>query len=142
PGTYRVSGLTLPPGTQIVGMAGATRLVANRAKPIFSAPRASDVQLSGIAFDGGGQPLPDNLGLVTLVGGERVRVLDCEFIGAGGFGLRLDRIGGEVTGCSVVGAADVAIFSLDARGLVIARNQIRRAGNNGIQVWRREAGDD
>lgn len=142
PGTYRVAGLTLPPGTQIAGMAGATRLIANRAKPIFTSNRSHDVQLSGIIFDGGGQPLPDHQGLVTLIDGERVRVSDCEFIGAGGFGLKLDRIGGEVNGCSVVGAADVAILSLDARGLVIARNQVRRAGNNGIQVWRREAGED
>jgi uncharacterized secreted repeat protein (TIGR03808 family) len=142
PGSYRVSGLTLPPGTQIAGMAGATRLIANRNKPIFTSTRANDVQLSGLSFDGGGQSLPDNQGLVTLIDGERVRVSDCEFIGAGGFGLKFDRIGGEVTGCSIIGAADAAIFSLDARGLVIARNQVRRAGNNGIQVWRREAGED
>src|SRR5262249_6585036 len=37
---------------------------------------------------------------------------------------------------------DVAIHSLDARGLLIARNTILRAGDNGIQVWRNAAGDD
>jgi len=142
PGTYRVAGLTLPPGIQIAGMPGATRLVANRARPIFSAPRAGDIQINGVTFDGGGQPLSEGAGLVTLADGERVRVSDCEFIGAGRFGLHLDRIGGEVTGCSFIGAADAAVFSLDARGLIVARNNVRRAGNNGIQVWRREAGED
>jgi uncharacterized secreted repeat protein (TIGR03808 family) len=42
----------------------------------------------------------------------------------------------------VLGAASVAIFSLDALGLVIARNTVREAGNNGIQVWRTKPGDD
>jgi len=142
PGIYRAAGLVLPAGMRIVGTPGATRLVANRARPVLAAPHAADIQLSGLSFDGGGQPLPDGQGLVTLADGERVRVSDCEFIGAGGFGLRLDGIGGEITGCTVLGAADVAIFSYDARGLVIARNTVRRAGNNGIQVWRREAGYD
>jgi uncharacterized secreted repeat protein (TIGR03808 family) len=142
PGSYRVSGLVLPPGTHILGMAGATRLVANRNKPILTATRATDVQLSGLTFDGGGQPLPDSQGLVTLTDGERVRVSDCEFIGAGCFGLKLDRVGGEVTGSTFIGAADAAIFSIDARGLVISRNTVRRAGNNGIQVWRRATGED
>ncbi|MGZ5866191.1 MAG: TIGR03808 family TAT-translocated repetitive protein [Xanthobacteraceae bacterium] len=142
PGAFHVSGLSLPAGAQINGVPGATRLVANSAKPIFLAAKADNVRLSGIIFDGGGQPLPRNTGLVTLLSGDRVQVTDCEFIGAAAYGLMLDRIGGEVSGCTLVGAADAAIFSLDARGLSITRNKIRRAGNNGIQVWRRAAGDD
>ena len=39
-------------------------------------------------------------------------------------------------------AADAAIFSLDARGLRIAGNTVRGAGNGGILVWRSAAGDD
>lgn len=142
PGTYRASGLNVPSGVQIIGMPGATRLVANRARPILTATRATDIQLSGLIFDGGGQALPDNQGLVTLSEGERVRVTDCEFIGAGGFALKLDRVGGEVAGCTLIGASDAAIFSLDARDLVIARNTVRRSGNNGIQIWRRQTGED
>jgi uncharacterized secreted repeat protein (TIGR03808 family) len=142
PGVYRAADLTLPPGTKIFGTAGATRLVANRGKPILIAQRADQVELRGLTFDGGGQPLPKNFGLVTLGAGENVRVVDCEFIGAGVFGIMLDRIGGEITGCTFLGSADGAIFSIDARGLVIARNRVRRAGNNGIQVWRRAAGED
>jgi uncharacterized secreted repeat protein (TIGR03808 family) len=42
----------------------------------------------------------------------------------------------------VIGAALGAIFSLDARGLVIAHNTILNAANNGIQVWRSRPGDD
>jgi uncharacterized secreted repeat protein (TIGR03808 family) len=141
-GTYRASGLELPPGTQILGTAGATRIVANRPGPIVSSAHANDVVLYGLSFDGGGQTLPDGAGLVSLADGERVRVASCEFVGAAGFGLALDGIGGEVTGCTVLGAADAAIFSINARGLSIARNRVRRAGNNGIQVWRSSQGED
>ena len=55
--------------------------------------------------------------------------------------LRSRRIEGEVTG-NIVSAADVAIFSLDARGLRIAGNTVRGAGNGGILVWRSAPGDD
>jgi uncharacterized secreted repeat protein (TIGR03808 family) len=127
---------------QIAGGPGATRIVANRGRPIFSAAHASDIRISGIAFDGGGQTLPKSTGLVTLADGENARLTDCEFIGASCFGIALDGIGGEVTGNSVLGVADAAIFSINARGLTIARNRIRRAGNNGIQVWRSEQGED
>jgi uncharacterized secreted repeat protein (TIGR03808 family) len=141
-GTYRAAGLELPPGVQIAGVAGATRIVANRGRPIFNAAHAGDIRISGVAFDGGGQTLPKGTGLVTLSDGENVRLTDCEFIGASCFGIALDGIGGEVTGNSVLGAADAAVFSINARGLTIARNRIRRAGNNGIQVWRSEQGED
>jgi uncharacterized secreted repeat protein (TIGR03808 family) len=142
PTTYRASGLELPPGVEINGITGATRIVANRARPIFTSAHAGEVRISGITFDGGGQSLPQGAGLVTLADGERVRVADCEFIGAAGFGLALDGIGGEVTGNTVTGASDAGIFSINARGMTIARNRIRRAGNNGIQVWRSERGED
>jgi uncharacterized secreted repeat protein (TIGR03808 family) len=142
PGAYRAAGLTLPPGVHIIGIPGATRLIANRGKPIILSANAENVRLTGIVFDGGGQSMAKNTGLVTLVHGDRVRVTDCEFIGAPAYGLMLDRIGGEISSCTVLGVADAAIFSLDARGLSITRNRIRRAGNNGIQVWRRTQNED
>ena len=43
---------------------------------------------------------------------------------------------------NTISAADVAIFSLDARGLRIAGNTVRGAGNGGILVWRSASGDD
>ena len=44
----------------------------------------------------------------------------------------LEAIEGEITGTTITGALAAAIYSLDARGLMIARNTIRDAGNNGI----------
>ena len=71
-----------------------------------------------------------------------MRITDCEIVASGRNGIVLEQVEGEVTGTTISDVADTAIFSLDARGLVIARNTIRGAGNNGIQVWRSEAGDD
>lgn len=142
PGVYRVGGLTLPPGAQIVGVPGATRFIAARPRPIIASAHADQVRLSGLVFDGGGQMLPERQGLITLADGRGVRIADCELIGSGHHGIALERVGGEVSGNSVLGSADVAIFSLDARGLSITRNFVRRAGNNGIQVWRRANGED
>ena len=54
----------------------------------------------------------------------------------------LEAIDGVVSGTTVAGAADAAIFSRDARGLTIQNNTVRQAGNNGILVWRTAPGDD
>jgi uncharacterized secreted repeat protein (TIGR03808 family) len=35
-----------------------------------------------------------------------------------------------------------ALFSLDSRGLSIEQNQVEDCGNNGIQIWRSQPGDD
>jgi len=67
---------------------------------------------------------------------------DCEIVNSGGNGLVLTAVDGEVTGTTLANSADVAIHAIDARGLLIARNTIAAAGNNGIQVWRSEIGDD
>jgi uncharacterized secreted repeat protein (TIGR03808 family) len=47
-----------------------------------------------------------------------------------------------VSGSTVTKAADVAIYSLDARGLTIRNNTVRGAGNGGILVHRSSVGDD
>jgi uncharacterized secreted repeat protein (TIGR03808 family) len=54
----------------------------------------------------------------------------------------LDGVAGEISATTISDAADVAILSFDAKGLTIARNVIRRAGNNGVQILRGERGED
>ena len=68
--------------------------------------------------------------------------VDCDILAAGRHGVMLEGIEGEVVGSTIVGAEDAALFSLDARGLRLAGNTIRAAGNNGILVWRSAPGDD
>ena len=142
PGVYRAGDLTLPAGAQIIGIRGATRLVATRGRPLVTATQADRVTLTGLSFDGGGMRLPEQLGLVSLINGRDVRVADCDVTNAGGHGIYLEGIAGEISGTTVTNAGDVAIISFDARGLTIARNSVRAAGNNGIQILRNIAGED
>lgn len=140
PGTYRAGDLTLPAGAQIVAARGMARIVAVRGRPIFTAANADRITLSGLVLDGGHARLEG--GLVTLTNGRQARIVDCEIVNSGGHGIMLEGIAGEISGTTISGAADVALLSYEGRGLTIARNLVREAGNNGIQILRNAAGED
>jgi uncharacterized secreted repeat protein (TIGR03808 family) len=142
PGVYRARNLNLPTGARLVGVPGATRIVATDNAPIVTARGADYILLSGITFDSDSKALPDSAGLIQFAAGRGIAIRDCEVIGSGRNGIMLEGIEGEVTGTIITGALGAAIHALDSRGLVIARNTIRAAANNGIQVWRSQPGDD
>jgi uncharacterized secreted repeat protein (TIGR03808 family) len=141
PGVYRTGALTLPPYAAIAGVAGATRIVMAGGPSMMSATGSDYIGVSGLVLDGGNIPLPERRGLLHFAQGRFLRIADCEIVNAGRNGIALEAIDGEVTG-NTISAADGAIFSLDARGLKIAGNTVRGAGNGGILVWRSERGDD
>src|SRR3954454_16494144 len=136
PGVYRARGLVLPTGARLIGVPGATRIVATDNAPIIVARDADHILLSGITFDGSGKALPENSGLIQIAAGRGIAIRDCELICAGRNGNVLEAIEGEITTSTITGALGAAIHALDSRGLVITRNIIREAANNGIQVWR------
>jgi uncharacterized secreted repeat protein (TIGR03808 family) len=142
PGVYRAGDLMLPAGAQIRGVRGATRIVTTGGRPIFTATQANGVTLGGLVLDGGGARLPERLGVISLMNGRGARIEDCEIAASGGHGIYLEGVAGEIVGCAITDAADVAILSVDARGLTIARNSVRAPGNNGIQIVRSIAGED
>ena len=142
PGVYRAGDLRLPTGTHMIGVRGATRLVLTRGPSLVSANHVDDITLTSLTLDGAGLALPERRGLVHFTDGRNVRIVDCDILASGRHGVMLDGIEGEVVGATIVGAEDAALFSFDARGLRIAGNTIRAAGNNGILVWRSAPGDD
>ena len=142
PGVYRARGLVLPTGARLVGVPGATRIIATDNAPIIVARGADHILLSGIIFDGGGKALSENSGLIQIANGRAIAIRDCEVLGAGRNGIVFEGVEGEITTTTITGALGAAIHALDSRGLVIARNTIRSAANNGIHVWRSAAGDD
>jgi uncharacterized secreted repeat protein (TIGR03808 family) len=142
PGVYRVGNLRLAPGTQLVGTRGATRLVLTQGPSLVWGAGADHVTLSGLTLDGGSLPLPQQRGLVQLERCEALKIADCELKGSGQNGLVCAASGGEVIDSVFADTADAAIHALDSTGLLIARNRISIAGNNGIQVWRSMEGDD
>jgi len=140
-GIYRAGGLQLPRYAAVAGVPGATRIVMASGPSLLSATGSDHVSLQGLVLDGANIPLPDRRGLVHIAQARALRIADCEITAAGRHGIALEVCDGEVIG-TTVSAADAAIFSLDARGLRIAGNTVRGAGNGGILVWRSKAGDD
>ena len=142
PGVYRVANIKLTTGAQLVGARGATTLAFTQGPSLISGLAANHVTLAGLVLDGGRVPLPKERGLVQLENCKAVKVSDCDIRQAGGNALVGVNVDGEVSDSTFADALDVAIHVRDAAGLVIARNRVRGAGNNGIQVWRSAAGDD
>ena len=140
-GFYRAGGLQLPSHTALAGVAGATRIVTSGAASMMAAAGSDHVSLSGLILDGAGIPLPPKRGLLHFAQGRSLRIAACDIVNAGGNGIALEGIEGEVTATAIV-AADNAIVSIDARGLRIVGNTVRGAGNGGILVWRTSPGDD
>lgn len=140
-GTYRIGEVRLPQHAQIQGVRGATRLLFQSGTACLSAAWSDHVSLIGLTIEGGGRPLPERRGLVSLGPGQRVRIEDCEFTGASRNAITMEGTEGIVRGNTISGA-NQGIFALDSRGLSIAHNTIRACANNGIIVWRTMAGDD
>ena len=135
PGVYRVGGLTLPSGASLAGIRGATRLMLTQGPSLLSAAHADTVSLTGLTLDGGGRTLPAGRALVHFDDVKAVRLSDCQVAGAGGNAITLINCDGEVTHCTITGAADNALFCNDGRGLVITANSIAKSGNGGIRIW-------
>lgn len=142
PGVYRAGGLSLPAGANLAGVRGATRLIFTHGPSLFSCERADTISLTGLAFDGGGQMLPEGRALVHFSDVKDMRIADCTVAGAGGNGITLERCDGEVTHSTITGAADNALFCNDSRGLRIAANTIVKSGNGGILVWQSDKRPD
>ncbi len=142
PGVYRAGDLVLPSGTHIVGVPGASRILLGYGASLAASSRAEQIMLSGLTFDGASRPLPEKRGLLTIRNTREFIMRDCAVVSAGGTGIVLESVDGELANNVFTGAMKAAIFSLDATGLAIRNNTIRNAGNNGILVWRTEKGDD
>jgi uncharacterized secreted repeat protein (TIGR03808 family) len=142
PGTYRAGNLKLPAGAQLIGVRGATAIVLTEGPSLIAAAGADHLTLSGLTFDGSKRPLADTRGLLNLESCRALRIVDCEIVACGGNGIRCVSVDGEVSGNTLTDIADVAILSYNAAGLLVARNTIVGAGNNGIQIIRWETGDD
>lgn len=142
PGRYRISNVVVPEGMRIVGVPGATMLVAAHPGPMLVARRTKRAAMSGVVLDGLSLRSVDRTGLLQAEDVANLIVEHCEFRNAGANGLSLTRTGGRIDASSFMGARDHGLFSLDSRGLMIERNVVEDIGNNGISLWRTTAGDD
>lgn len=142
PGRYRVANVVLAENARLIGVPGATQFVAAQAGPLLTARRIKRAALSGLALDGLDIRLGQRSGLAVIEEVLDLALADCDFANAGSVGLTLNRSGGRIERNRFRSMRDAALFSLDSRGLAIEANAIEDCGNNGIQLWRSQAGDE
>jgi len=142
PGRYRIGNVVLPENARLVGVPGATQFIAAQAGPLLVARRIKRAAVSGIVLDGLDIKLGQRGGLLNAEEVLDLALSDCEFANAGSVGLTLNRTAGRIERNRFRSMRDSALFSLDSRGLSIEANTVEDCGNNGIQLWRSQAGDD
>jgi len=142
PGRYRIANVILPEGARLIGVPGATQFVTAQGGPMLLARRIKRASLSGLSLDGLDIPATRSSGLVSAEEVLDFSVSDCEFANAGSVGLVLGRTAGRIQLNRFRSMRESALFSLDSRGLSIEQNQVEDCGNNGIQLWRSQPGDD
>ncbi len=142
PGRYRIGQVVLPEGARLIGVPGATQFIAAQAGPLLVARRIKRCAIEGLNLDGLDIKAPQRSGLVTFEEVLEASISSCDFGNAGAVGLVLSRSAGRIDRNRFHSMRDAALFSLDSRGLSIEQNQIEDCGNNGIQLWRSQPGDD
>src|ERR1700704_2807734 len=142
PGIYRTGMLRLQNGTQLIGVRGATKLVFNGGASMLQGEGAGSIGLTNITLNGSGIPLPSRRGLVHWGSGRDIRIIDCEITGSGGNGIWFENVSGDVSGNTISKIAGTGITSFEAQGLLVSRNTILGANDNGIEIFRTAIGDD
>jgi uncharacterized secreted repeat protein (TIGR03808 family) len=141
PGNYMSGKLELKSGTQIQGVPGKSVLRCNGGGAVISIENASDIRLTGLTLEGKAKPI-DGGALLIAESVKGLTLSDCRVIGSAEHGIVLRKVSGRITDCEIGGISGSGLFSEDAAGLEIAHNHVRDCGDNGILVWRSEAGED
>lgn len=136
-GVLEVEDLRITSAVTLTGVPGRTFFKSRTGAGILSIDGATNVTLRGIGFQSDGE-VPS---LVSARKAEGLAIEQCSFLG-GQQGLSLERASGRVSASRFRLQKSTALFSIDAEGLTIAENTIDETGNNGIQVWRSEKGED
>jgi uncharacterized secreted repeat protein (TIGR03808 family) len=143
PGDYPVSGLDLPDGCRITGIAGASRLVYSGEGTMLRAEGARRIELSNIVIDGGNRPLTgDAPALVRLSGVADLAIDDCVLTNTSGTALSLERCSGRIERSRISGASEYGLYAVQSTDLAITDNSVFDCGNGGILVHRWEKGKD
>jgi len=144
PGRYLTRTLRLRPGTRIAGVGVASVLEAIGGQTVLSAEGVDGIEVSQCAIDGGPGASTRGKGsdLVALSACADLELDSLVIRNAPANAVALAGCSGTIRLCRIRDIAKAAIFSLDAKGLQIANNDIARCANNGILVWRSQKGED
>jgi len=144
PGRFRVGPLTLRPNTRLIGAARQTVLEFTGGGAFLTARNAPGVRLESLVVDGSllGIDAARATGLIVLEACEDVALVDLDVRRSLLDGIVLKACSGRVSDCDIREVSQAGLFSLDARGLVLAHNAIADCANNGLQIWRSAPGED
>ncbi|HSH63854.1 MAG TPA: TIGR03808 family TAT-translocated repetitive protein [Methyloceanibacter sp.] len=141
-GIYSTNRLDLKSGTHIHGVPGRTILRYRGGGTLLSLKGASNVRLAGLVLEDGGNALDEDGALLAAHDAKQLEIADCRVLGSGENGITLRQVSGRVRDCEFANIRKGALFSEDATGLQIAHNHLHDCGDNGILVWRSDAGED
>lgn len=142
-GNYYISNIDLPDNVRIQGVAGATRLVYTGRGHGLIGENIRRLELKDIILDGANNTLGAYTnGLLNIRGCRNLNLDNVSVLGSSKYGISLERCGGVVENCDLAGAADAALFSVEALGLTIRNNYVHDCANGGILVHRWAIGED
>jgi uncharacterized secreted repeat protein (TIGR03808 family) len=142
-GDYAVSGLDLPEGARLIGIAGASRLVHSGGEFMLRADGARRIELRNLVLDGADRALPGEMpALVRLRGAAELTVENCDVVNSRGTGLSLESCGGRIERCRISQAGEYGLYAVQSANLSIIGNTVTDCGNGGILVHRWEKGKD
>jgi uncharacterized secreted repeat protein (TIGR03808 family) len=142
PGTYKTGSLRLKSGVSILGVPGQTVLKLSSGSSILQAQAADTIRLSGLTLDAEGAAMAQDGALLAFDHVTRLDIADCRFLNSAQDGVSLRNCAGRVSHNEIGAVRGTGFFSNDAAGLEISHNLVRDCGDNGIQVWRSEIGED
>lgn len=135
PGRYVVGKVSLPSGMHLKAASGEAVLMLAGQGAGLQIIDGADVRITGLTLDGAAVTGATASALVAAVNVHGLVLEDVTIRNARANGVRLERVSGRVEHCHISAVGQAAIFSVDARGLTIADNDISACGNNGILVW-------
>ena len=142
-GNYYISNIDLPDNVRIQGVAGATRLVYTGRGHGLIGENIRRLELKDIILDGANNTLGAYTnGLLNIRGCRNLYLDNVSVLGSSKYGISLEQCGGVVENCDLAGAADAALFSVEALGLTIRNNYVHDCANGGILVHRWAIGED
>lgn len=143
PGRYPVAGLVLPDGARLIGVPGRSRLVFAGGSHFLSAEGGRSIALDGIVLDADRKPVAAGVnGALRLLDIAEMSLRDVLITDTPNAGLYAERCGGRVALSVIERCGDAALWSRDARALVVADNTIRDCGNGGVLIHRTAKGED
>ena len=141
PGVTTTRGLTLPEGAHLVGARGGSTLRLAGSGPLLRGGRVSRIRVEGVRLEGARGDGHDG-GLAQFHEVPRLTIENCQIVGAGRDGLRIERCGGRIGENTFRSIGRTGLFAIDSAGLGIDGNVIEDCEDNAIRVWRWKAGHD